>query len=219
MECTDIRRYLVRYVDNDLSEDTRSMVAEHLEHCYLCQEELSELDTVLKSCRDLLRHPAPRDRFDELKPRLRPAPVLEPVEFRPRHLLRNLAAAAAAMVLIVGLGDQFSRLLQGVETTIAQASRDENGFVPLEPGKGQPWNLLTWQSHIVWAEKLNAERSEPKEPANNQPPGGVVKEGKDSPDPVSSREGRDAFPGVDRDRKVTECVPQYFFASDRFRVS
>jgi len=99
MECTDIRRYLIRYADKDLSEATHRIVEKHLEHCYLCQQELSELEAVLESCRALLHHPAPRDRFDELKPRLRPAPLSEPVAFRPRHLLRNLAAAAAAMIL------------------------------------------------------------------------------------------------------------------------
>jgi hypothetical protein len=108
MECTEVRGRLERYLDNDLPASLRQAMDAHLAHCYLCQEELNGIVTVLDLCRDVLRHPDPQPRFEALVPTLKRAQTApEAPGYKPVHRFRRFAVAAlaaAAILLLVSLG-------------------------------------------------------------------------------------------------------------------
>jgi len=171
MECADVRYRLVRYLDNDLPASVHGAVEAHLEHCYLCQEEMNELVSILDTCRDALRHPDPQPRFEALRPSLkREHAVSEAPGYRPVHVFRKVATAAlaaAGIILIASVGlsaVQTARVLVVLAET--EAGRDAE-FVSTQPDQEKPNEvtnpnpsrsglllplLLAWQTEIQHAE-------------------------------------------------------------------
>ena len=106
MDCRDIQADFIRYLDDDLSQEERLRVELHIAGCYRCREELDELGRLLELCGDVIEHPCPVDRFDELRERLASAepeytPVPRRPELRRRELVSKLAIAAAIIGALV----------------------------------------------------------------------------------------------------------------------
>jgi predicted anti-sigma-YlaC factor YlaD len=105
MECSDIRRKFVDYIDGDLSDSDRTLVHDHLTECYLCKEDFDDLRNVLGMCEKALRHPRPVNRFSELgiqaataaSRRGRPLPRHR---LRVGELLARLAFAAVVVFMV-----------------------------------------------------------------------------------------------------------------------
>ncbi len=105
MDCSEIQADFVRYMDGDLSEEERLQVELHVAECYSCREQLDELARILEVCGDVMEHPCPVDRFDELTERLASVeppytPVPRRPELRRRELLRKLAVAAVIIAAL-----------------------------------------------------------------------------------------------------------------------
>lgn len=104
MNCSEVRPHLLRYADGDLPPDERLALEDHLDHCYLCNEDLYEINKLTTACQKVLRHPHPVNRFEDIRPLLRP-PVLHttpPKHWWPgmRIALRTAACAATILVLL-----------------------------------------------------------------------------------------------------------------------
>jgi|GEM_PF-899561 len=105
MDCRDIQADFIRYLDDDLSEEEGLRVELHIAECYRCREQLDELGRLLEACRDVIEHPCPVDRFDELRQRLPSVdppytPVPRRPELRRRELIRKLAVAAVIVAAL-----------------------------------------------------------------------------------------------------------------------
>jgi anti-sigma factor RsiW len=103
--CGEIKAKLVDYVDDGLSLEERLAVEVHIARCYVCREDVEEVARLLELCGAALRHPNPRDRFEELKQRLESGepqcdPVLPRRGSRRRSTRHKLAVAAAVIVLL-----------------------------------------------------------------------------------------------------------------------
>ncbi len=116
MECNEVSSRLIGYLNDDLPPRFRRDVGEHLEGCYLCAEELNGLSTVVETCRDVLRFPAPRNRFDALRPHLRKPSLFLP---RPLHVLRDAMVCLAAASVVIA----FAWLLAPVVRTTVNLAR------------------------------------------------------------------------------------------------
>jgi len=105
MDCSDIRQKFVDYIDGDLSERDHALIRDHLAECYLCKEDFDDLVKMLGLCENVLRHPQPVSRFDELGIQTPPAAPRRGY-FTPRHrfrageLLARLAVAAAVVFMV-----------------------------------------------------------------------------------------------------------------------
>ena len=205
MECADVRYRLVRYLDNDLPASAHGAVEAHLEHCYLCQEEMNELVSILDTCRDALRHPDPQPRFEALRPSLkREHAVPEAPGYRPVHVFRKVATAAlaaAGIILIASVGLSVVRTAR-VLTVLAQteAGRDAE-FASIQPDQGKPNEvtnpnpsrsglllplLLAWQTGIQHAEMQTIQLGAANAPAEAVPEAPAAPEkGPDAYQPVS----------------------------------
>lgn len=133
MDCSEVCAHLVRYLDDDLPPKTRQAVDEHLEHCYLCIEELKGLSAFLLTCRNAMRFPNPRNRFDLLRPTLcrgltkrgLRTPRMGRTRGRAavRYAMAGISAAAVA-VIFIGLLAPF------LQTTWSLASFAERALDP-----------------------------------------------------------------------------------------
>ncbi|MCX5758566.1 MAG: hypothetical protein NTU83_08685 [Candidatus Hydrogenedentes bacterium] len=130
MACNEVSTRLIGYLNDDLPPRLRRDVAEHLERCYLCAEELNGVSSIIETCRDVLRFPAPRNRFDELRPRLRKPSLFLP---RPRHIFRDAMAGLAAACAVIAFGWLLAPV---VRTTVDLARLAEHATEP-----GLAWSL------------------------------------------------------------------------------
>jgi anti-sigma factor RsiW len=160
MDCKDIQARLVRYLDDDLPGEVRRAVEKHLDHCYLCNEELNQIEVVLDRSRDLLQHPAPRSRFGELVPFMRPAGSTRGAVPRrgPRvgRLLSAAALAAAAIVILISLADPVAHAVRNMVTLADRAFEEPGAGLSLStPRPVSMPALLAWQGYILWGEKIS----------------------------------------------------------------
>jgi hypothetical protein len=103
---------MVRYLDKDLPEKTVREVEEHLDHCFLCQEELHATVALQDMCHEALRHPAPRNRFAALQPLLAERSL---VVYRRHDYLRKLTtglAVAAGLIMLLSVAEPMASGLQ-----------------------------------------------------------------------------------------------------------
>lgn len=127
--CGEIRAKLADYVDEGLSDEERLEVEVHIARCYVCREDVEELARLLELCGAALRHPNPRERFEELKQRLASEePQYDPVvprrELRNRRTWHKLAVAAVIIVVLAAapfLVKGVMRLMAPVEDSAALA--------------------------------------------------------------------------------------------------
>jgi anti-sigma-K factor RskA len=105
MNCRDAQEILNDYVDGTLPAGMRDQVAEHLEQCPKCKEELERLQTLLEKAQALPASimpehdlwPGIEDRIIEEENR---ASFFNILRVQPLWSIRNLAAAAAILVIV-----------------------------------------------------------------------------------------------------------------------
>ena len=172
MECGEARALISQFVERDLPERARQAVDEHLSHCYVCQEELDEVTAVVDACREALRHPAPRNRFAELRPLLAGNAAVPTrsnvVAWRGRRVagaIAALAGAAAVVIILVSLGAPVARTAHQW-AMLANWTEPDEGVVPAtEPEPRSAPLLLGWRQRILWYEALAEDVRGPQEEA------------------------------------------------------
>ena len=179
MECEEARPQLIRYADNDLLPGARMAVREHLAHCYYCHEELQELEGLLDRCHTLLQHPDPRNRFDDLRPHLRPpvAPA-NVTRFRVRQTLVKLGSAAAAAMFLVMLTWLTAPAVQAAYdfSLMAEAYRAQRNqeITASEPGSDSTpmaWRRSLWERALAEREKAEEPEADKAPPQQGAEPG------------------------------------------------
>jgi copper chaperone CopZ len=104
MECQRVKKKLVAFLDNELSQQSKAKIDEHLNSCPLCKEELNNLLTVFETfCLDEEIEPSPHFR-DRVKQRIeaqekRPFSIVEIFQF----VINKPVPKIAVLVLLVGL--------------------------------------------------------------------------------------------------------------------
>ncbi len=131
MECRHIRSKFVDYIDGDLSPHERAMVDDHLAGCYLCKEAFDEFAETLRLCEDVLHHPHPVNRFDELHEQIaayaaRSCRVPFGRRMRVGQLLARLAIAAA-IVLMAAAAPSAVRAARWLFTPVSNPGALTNG--------------------------------------------------------------------------------------------
>jgi len=160
MECHEVQSQLVRYLDNDLSPQQHDAVEDHLDHCYLCTEELHETVSLFDTCRDALRCPEARNRFEELRPLLRRPASIGPrpqSPLRPYQIVAGWVALAAVAILLISTAAPVVRTIRGLDLLVARSLNPPEIVLPVadEPDtKDMPF-LLAWQTRVNWAESLD----------------------------------------------------------------
>jgi anti-sigma factor RsiW len=95
MECKDIRKLLSPFIDNELGAHDAFTVAEHLEVCVLCQQEMQELRSLDERLKTVGR--APVEGVDELRYEI--LALLSPWTWLRRW--RSIGVAAVAILSLV----------------------------------------------------------------------------------------------------------------------
>ena len=236
MECADVRYRLVRYLDNDLPASVHGAVEAHLEHCYLCQEEMNELVSILDTCRDALRHPDPQPRFEALRPSLkREHAVPEAPGYRPVHVFRKVATAAlaaAGIILMVSVGLSVVHTARVLVVLAETEAGQDTEFASTQPDQERPNAvtnpnpsrsglllplLLAWQTEIQHAEKQTFQLGAANGPGEAKPEAQAAPEkGPDAYPPVS-RGDSDPIPTKDA-RVVTGDEPSRVGSSEKRAV-
>lgn len=159
MDCKMVSKNLVRYLDEDLPPALLAQISDHLDHCYLCLEELNELLRVSELARQSLHCPEYRDGFDALRQQLRPRPEPENIVYLPRsvQILRSAltatAVAAAVALFMVAVGFP---AIHAIRTIDAVVGAQADGTAPIaDPSQATGNSLLAWGSQIRWAESLS----------------------------------------------------------------
>ncbi len=135
MDCKDVHVVLVPFVEGDLAPRLRRHVEQHLETCYLCQEECREITELLSRARAALRHPHPRNGFARIREELQPRQSRTRAwgfAIVPLYQTAMLTAASVALVALsaffVGTGiqvaDQFIQIAQIAATTEPEPTPD-----------------------------------------------------------------------------------------------
>jgi anti-sigma factor RsiW len=172
MECGEVRLRLVRYLDNDLSAFDRKAVEAHLEHCYLCHEEVTDIATVLDVCRNALRHPHPENRFDLLHAEIHRTVPPIPQRLRLLRPLVSALAAAALILVLVNVGKPVVHTAQRVVAVVDWVRTQEAQTVVAEPSPDAPRTALVWQQRILWARGLSENAAAPVESSVPRDPEG-----------------------------------------------
>jgi hypothetical protein len=180
MNCTHVCSTLVRYLDNDLPAETAREVEEHLDHCFLCQEELHAAVAVQDMCEEALRHPSPRNRFAELRPLLADRSL---VVYRRHDYLRKLTsglAVAAGLIMLLSVAEPLASGLQRLFDFNAEPCLNT---AVAEPQQTQPFpGVYDYRLALLKAQRETLDRdvatesaAVSEEPPANDPNGPISK--------------------------------------------
>lgn len=107
MECSDIRRHLSAYIDNECPEEIRQAVASHLESCGDCRREYEELKALSRRLRELPEQELPFDfasvMAEKLREEERLRPRKKPVYKRTWARVLELCACLALVVCLASV--------------------------------------------------------------------------------------------------------------------
>lgn len=106
MNCSQVQELLSAYLDGELTEPSRSRVAEHLVSCSACADDLSGFQR-LSALADVLPAPmAPDDGWEQIAGALDSRSTVHQTDGRQPWLVRHrkVLALAATIMLVVGLG-------------------------------------------------------------------------------------------------------------------
>ena len=123
MKCSQIRKKLSAYLDDEVSERDKKVMSEHLKHCLECQKELSVLSNVVDSISALQGMKVPPFFMTHLRQRMREE--AEPIPFLQKMRRFTMSAATAiAVVVSLLIGNQIGRTLYHsvAGTTVQQIS-------------------------------------------------------------------------------------------------
>lgn len=114
MDCNRVREKLIDYADGCLPPTERAYIDGHLSGCYLCQEQHGEIFTLLNTCRLVLRHPHPVNRFRNLRARLSAVEAPRHAgavrrQWRRRMVVRQVALVAAATLILMWTGPYLAK--------------------------------------------------------------------------------------------------------------
>jgi len=131
MDCSDIRGKFIGYIDDDLSEHDHVLVHDHLAECYLCKEDFDDLDQMLGLCENVLRHPRPVNRFNDLAIQTAAA-ASRRGRAVPRHKLRvgellARLAIAAVVVFMVAVSPVAVKAARWLFTPLSEPGALSNG--------------------------------------------------------------------------------------------
>jgi hypothetical protein len=127
MQCRDVREQLGLYLDGEIQEEARAIVEAHLARCPACSKELRSLRSVASALAPRESAVVPAALWTAIEERLDQAATAAPrPSAAPRtiRLLRRPIAAAASIVLAVGLGLAGIVWLAGTTSTAEAASVD-----------------------------------------------------------------------------------------------
>ena len=99
MNCTKIQEMLPRYQDRDLPPGEQMQIRVHMATCPDCQEALAEYGRMLDACRDAVGAYEPRNRFDELRDRIRVQEARPNLFGGPGRVVAVVVAAACIGVI------------------------------------------------------------------------------------------------------------------------
>ncbi|HOV72420.1 MAG TPA: zf-HC2 domain-containing protein [Candidatus Hydrogenedentes bacterium] len=159
MECNDVIKRLVDWMDGGLPPRMQREIGEHLEQCYLCAEEAKMLASLEEMCRDALRCPEARNRFEALRPHLRtPHVIMPPPRYGLREALTGLLAASVVIAFgwllapYVQSGVHFARLPERARTPDFEKLLDNE--IAKDSPKGPIMTLLAWAREIQRVDPL-----------------------------------------------------------------
>lgn len=151
MECSDIRRHLSAYIDNECPEDIREAVASHLADCPDCRREYEQLSALSQRMRQLPQDELPFDFSSVLAEKLAEEDKRQPRR-KPLHKRGWVRALglAACLVLVLGLFSLGSRVLKGAGSAFDREAAYESGnYAP-----DSSWEYEYPASDMtVWAEE------------------------------------------------------------------
>ncbi|MGE5372345.1 MAG: DUF4349 domain-containing protein [Solirubrobacterales bacterium] len=108
MKCYDARELLSPYIDNEIAENDRAVLDQHLASCHRCSAELRELRRMVEGLHQLPPVNVPPDFMNRLHERLQAEKVVplkgaQYRDLRTRSRAGWFAASAAAVALTVGI--------------------------------------------------------------------------------------------------------------------
>lgn len=110
---------LNEFVDGTLAPDAREQVAAHLASCLTCAASVRRIESIVERARALPRDVAPpKEAWNEVRAAVRAASSARQV--RPIHSPRRWLLAAAAAVLVVGVGTTIAVMRQMSTPSIEQ---------------------------------------------------------------------------------------------------
>ena len=131
MKCSEVKRKLSAYLDGEMSERDKKDIAEHVQQCKGCKEELAALSKVMDALGVLEGMEPPPYFITRVRQCVREegksAPFLEKI----RSVAISFATAAAVVVSVL-IGNQFGRTLyQSVAPTVASQTAETNDMFGL----------------------------------------------------------------------------------------
>ena len=131
MECTDIRRHLSEYIDNECPEEIRASVAAHLQTCPECRQKYEQLLALSRRMRALPRQELPFDFTAALDERIREEerrqPRRKPVYKRPWARVMELCACLLLVVGVVTLGGNMFHMGASAPADMAYTTQGSSG--------------------------------------------------------------------------------------------
>ncbi len=161
MDCSDVKELLSAYHDDELPSDKRAAVAQHLEGCEPCAQELEGFRS-LSAIAESLTHPEPPARlWQQLEEHLDVEPGkradLPPsfpwLQWTRKPAVRFGLATAAAILIVVGALGYRTWLQHGDDTQFVSAFGQYVNEFQRDPDAAQQILLAKYQGRAVDAEQ------------------------------------------------------------------
>jgi len=122
MRCSKVRKKLSAFLDNELKEEERKKIREHLRNCPLCTQELKELSLAWGVVKELEGVKSSPYLWNNILKK-----ISQPIFIRKRTF-RILAPVAATVILIGGIltGVLVGRIFYSERITLAQKKTIED---------------------------------------------------------------------------------------------
>jgi len=118
MRCTSVKKMLIEYIDEDLSQEQNTSIKKHLKECPDCKKLLEDFKKIANSAGKLEKHSPPKETWSKIEARINAGqnesftPDLERRSWLSLPGFRYAAAAAGIVLIIAGamiLGPQYLR--------------------------------------------------------------------------------------------------------------
>lgn len=118
MRCASVKKMLIEYIDEDLSQKQNTSIKKHLKECPDCEKLLEDFKKIANSAGKLEKHSPPKETWSKIEARINAGqnesftPDLEQRKWFSLPGFRYAAAAAGIVLVIAGaliLGPQYLR--------------------------------------------------------------------------------------------------------------
>ena len=118
MRCKSVKKMLIEYIDEDLSQEQNTSIKKHLKECPDCKKLLEDFKKIANSAGKLEKHSPPKETWSKIEARINAGqnesftPDLERRSWLSLPGFRYAAAAAGIVLIIAGamiLGPQYLR--------------------------------------------------------------------------------------------------------------